>query len=376
VIFQTRWSLSYLRGPLTRTQIKQLMDPYKDSVAPVASDQVPVAVAKVSGAVSNQSAPVPVSSAGLQPTLPADVPQFFVPLRGSSAGVVYRPMVVGGARVRFSDTKAKVDASRDVVALTPILDQVVAVNWEDAQEAQFALNDLEKKPIQGATFGDLPGAASKAKSFAGWSRDFASWLYGSQSLELLRSPSVGRLSNPDETERDFRVRLQQTARELRDEQAEALRKKYAAKINALQEKVRKAEQAVRREADQAKQAKVSTALSFGSTLLGAFTGRKLASASNISRASSALRGVGRSVQQQGDVGRARETVDTYKSQLDELNAQFKEESDALDTKIDPATEDLEKVSISPRKTDINVQLIALAWTPYRIDSQGQMTQAW
>ncbi len=376
VIFQTRWSLSYLRGPLTRTQIKQLMDPYKDSVAPVASGQVPVAVAKVSGAVSMQSAPVPVSSAGLQPTLPSDVPQLFVPLRGSSAGVVYRPMVVGGARVRFSDTKAKVDASRDVVALAPILDQVVAVNWEDAQEAQFSLNDLEKKPVQGATFGDLPGAASKAKSFAGWSRYFTSWLYGSQSLELLRSPSVGRLSNPDETERDFRVRLQQAARELRDEQVEVLRKKYAAKISLLQEKVRKAEQAVQREADQAKQAKVSTALSFGSTLLGAFTGRKLASASNISRASSALRGVGRSVQQQGDVGRARETVDTYKSQLDELNAQFREESDALDAKIDPATEDLEKVAISPRKSDISVQLVALAWTPYRIDSQGQMIQAW
>ena len=121
---------------------------------------------------------------------------------------------------------------------------------------------------------------------------------------------------------------------------------------------------------------MQTALSFGTTLLGAFTGRKLASASNLSRASSAVRGVGRSVQQQGDVGRAKETVDTYKSQLDELNAQFKEESDALAAKIDPATETFEKVTINPKKTDIDVQLVALAWAPYRIDSQGQATQAW
>src|SRR6185503_5751864 len=33
-IFETRWALSYLRGPLTRTQIKLLMDPLK---APAAS---------------------------------------------------------------------------------------------------------------------------------------------------------------------------------------------------------------------------------------------------------------------------------------------------------------------------------------------------
>jgi hypothetical protein len=69
-------------------------------------------------------------------------------------------------------------------------------------------------------------------------------------------------------------------------------------------------------------------------------------------------------------------VETYQSQLDELNAQFKEELDALDTKIDPATEDLEKVTINPRKTDINVQLVALAWTPFRTDSVGQTAQAW
>ncbi len=82
------------------------------------------------------------------------------------------------------------------------------------------------------------------------------------------------------------------------------------------------------------------------------------------------------MQQQGDVGRAKETLETYKSQFDELNAQFKDESDALEMKIDPATETLEKVTINPKKADIEVQVVALAWAPYRIDSQGQAAQAW
>jgi hypothetical protein len=368
-IFQTRWSLSYLRGPLTRAQIKQLMDPRRGQAAPGAG-------ASAAPAVSAAPAAGPAASAGLQPALPADIPQFFVPLRGSSAGVVYQPMAAGGGKVHFSDAKARVDATRNVVALTPILDQVVAVNWEEAQTAPFELNDLEKEPAPGVKFGDLPGVALKPKNFAAWSKAFGAWLYGSQALELWRSPSVGALSNPGESERDFRIRLQQAAREQRDETTAALRQKYAPKIAALQEKVRKAEQAVQREVDQANQAKMQTVLSVGATLLGAFTGRKLASASNISKASSAVRGVGRSMQQQGDVGRAKETVETYKGQLEELNAQFKEESEALEAKIDPATEALEKVAITPKKADIEVQVVALVWAPYRLDSQGKAAPAW
>jgi hypothetical protein len=379
VIFQTRWSLSYLRGPLTRTQIKALMEDYKAPGSAPGSVAASVTPAMAGAAVSaglSQPASAPVVSTGLQPALPADVPQFFVPLRGSPAGVVYQPMLIGGAKVRFSDTKSRVDSARDITALTPILDQVVAVNWDSAQEASFALNDLEKSPSQGCKFGDLPGAGIKAKNMGEWAKDFISWIYGSQSLKLLRSASLGQYSNPDESERDFRVRLQQSAREQRDNQVEVLRKKYTPKMTALQEKIRKAEQAVEREAAQASQAKMQTALSFGATLLGAFTGRKLASASNISKASSAFRGVGRSMQQDGDVGRAKDSVETYKSQLEELNTQFKDESDALESKIDPATEILETVVINPKKTDINVQLVALAWVPFRTDAQGQSTPAW
>src|SRR6185369_11182998 len=101
---------------------------------------------------------------------------------------------------------------------------------------------------------EVPAAARKAKSYQGWTKDFVAYLYGNQRLDLLKSPSTGEVSNPGEAERDFRVRLQQTARELRDEQVETLRRKYAPKMAALQERIRRAQQAVEREAAQANQA--------------------------------------------------------------------------------------------------------------------------
>jgi hypothetical protein len=238
------------------------------------------------------------------------------------------------------------------------------VDWEAAQDAGIGLRDLEKTPARGIGFGDLPAPAVNPKNYTEWSRDFASWLYGSQKLELLRSPSTGQVSKLGEMEREFRLRLKQVTRERRDDGADVLRKKYAPKISALEEKIRKAEQAVEREAAQASQAKLQTAASFGSTLLGAFLGRKI-SAGTIGKASTAIGKAGRSAEQEGDVKRAKQTVETYKQDLAELNEQFKEELDTLAAQSDPNTEDLEIITLRPKKTDISVQLVSLVWVPYR-----------
>ncbi len=375
-VFQTRWSMSYLRGPLTRSQIKTLMDPYKAATSYVAvpASQRPAArpaptgaAAPAAPAYAAAAAQAPVAAAaapGLQPTLPPDVPQFFIPPRGGGE-IIYRPALVGAAKVRFYDAKTKVDEAEDVAYLTAVVDRAVPVNWEEAEEAGVALGDLEKQPVPGARFADLPSATAKAKNYAAWTRDFTDWLYASQKLTLLRSPSTGQVSAPGETERDFRVRLQLAARELRDKQAEALKAKYAPKLAAYQEKIRKAEQAVDREADQASQARMQTAISFGATLLGAVLGKKTALKSSVGKATTAARGIGRSVQQQSDVTRAKETVETYKKQYEELNRQFEAEAEELDSKIDPMTEPLETITLRPKKTDLDVRLVALVWAPYR-----------
>ncbi len=102
----------------------------------------------------------------------------------------------------------------------------------------------------------------------------------------------------------------------------------------------------------------------------------MVSASTLGKATTAVRGAGRAMQQSSDVGRAKETVETYEKQLEDLNAQFKEETDALAGKIDPTLETLDTVVLRPKKTDIAVQLVALVWAPYRTNDRGQLEQAW
>ena len=372
VVFETRWCLSYLRGPLTRTQIKALMDPIRASKG-----------LGVMGKEMESVKPSPHSSRltprASRPMLPPDVPQHFVPLRGTKpdgSELVYAPMLLGSSHIRFSDSKSGVDTAQDLTVLTHMADGPVVVDWDKAIAADLAVADLERDPEGDAQFLALPASAGKAKSYADWTKDFGGWLFRTQKVELFRSPSTKEVSQPGESERDFRVRLQQSGREQRDKGAEVLRQKYASKIATLQDRIRRAELAKEKQQAESRSSQVQAAISVGASILGAFLGRKTISASNIGRATTAVRSAGRVMKESKDVGVAEENVAALQQQLADLEAQFKSESEALATTTDPLNEKLETISIKPTKANIAVKLVALAWTPHWRDAKGSLTAAW
>jgi len=317
--------------------------------------------------------------AAARPQLPSDVPEYFLPLRGAlrpEATLVYQPGVLGIGTVAFVDTESAVSTVMKVGRLAAAPESALAANWDAATPLGLTVQDLARAPESEATFTDLPPAMSRPTTYRSWEGDFTAWAFRTQSLELLRSPSFKMGSNPGETEGDFRVRLQQAAREQRDAQTEALRQKYAAKTATVQQQALRAEQAVAREAEQAKGAEMQTAISFGATLLGAFMGRKALSTSTLGRATTAMRGVSRSVDQAGDVGRAKETLTAAKQKQADLDAEFQAEVTALDARLDPMTEVLEKVLLRPRKSDIAVEFLGLAWIPCWRGPDGALEASW
>ena len=381
VVFETRWAMSYLRGPLTRDQIRTLMadrraaapaaapSPARPAEAPPTPTTAPRPAAPLAAA-----APAPGASA--RPVLPPGIPQQFLPLRGTGGALVYAPMLLGAAQVRFADAKRGMDVSQDVSVLVPIGEGVVPVDWEQARETSVALADLEAEPAAGAQFVELPGIATKKKSYADWSRDFAGWLFRTRALELLSCPATKEVSRPGESEAEFRARIQHGAREARDAAVESLRQKYAPKIAALQEKERRAQQTVERESGQATQQGLQVAISLGATVLGAILGRKAVSATTLGRATTAARGAGRAMKEAQDVSRAKESAESLQQQLADLDAEFKRESDAVAAQMDPTQQPLEPVSLKPTKANIAVKVMTLAWAPQRRDAGGALVPAW
>ena len=368
VVFETRWAMSFLRGPLTRTQIKLLTDPLKLNAPPPA-------ITPLSPPLVVATAPSPTQA---RPPLTPDITQYYIPVRSSAdanAKLVYQPMLLGLAEIHYSKSKT-IDVTQNVNLLATINDGPIELKWDEATPIDLPAEDLEADPQSGAQFAEAPAKATKAKSYATWRKDFANWIYRSQRLDLLESPTLDIASNPGESERDFRVRLQQIAREQRDQAVEKLRQKYATRFAQLDDRKRRAEQAVAREAEEAKDQKFQTAISFGATLLSSFMGRKRTSMSTLGRATTAVRGVGRTMKQSEDVGRAEENVAAVSQRLADLEAEFKAEVETIERSFDPQTEQLGTVSLKPTKANINVKLLTLVWTPYWQNVQGGAKPAW
>lgn len=336
VLFETRWCMSYLRGPLSRPQIRQLTNG-RQPERPRASA-------------------APVARAGARPVLPPDVPQYFLPYRGSGAPI-YEPVILGAAEVHFDDLKLGVNEVRRVLVTAPLSASAAGVDWERCADCGVDLDELEKAPEDGASFAALPPEAAQGKNYVAWQKDFAAWLFRSQSVDLYRAPALKLTSQPGETERDFRIRLLQAQHERRDELAAQLRAKYAPRLAALEERQRRALQVVERERQQASAQKLQSVLDVGASLLGAFLGRRGSAATKVT---GAARSMQRASKEASDVGRAEETAEAVNQQLRALQEQFETELASLTAAPEAA---VETMSVKPKKTNIRVKLVALGWRP-------------
>jgi len=363
-VFETRWVMSYLCGPLTRMQIKTLMDSWR--------------IAQPATAAHAKSAPAILATQPQRPSLPTEAPQVFLPVRGraeENTQLVYEPFLLGMAKVHYDDAKKNVNLDADCNQLIPITNEAVMVKWEQAIAAEIDESGLMKEAEANALFGELPSAAGQTKSYTAWKKEFGEEIYRNQKLELFKSPSTGELSEVNESERDFRIRIAQHGREQRDDWTEKLREKYAKKMGVIEDRIRRAEDRVQREQQQAQQQKLQTAISVGATILGAFLGRKAVSRTTISRASTAVRGASRAMREGKEAELAEDNVEALQQQLADLEAEFKAETEAYAAKSGAMNETLETVAIRPKKTNISVRLFALAWAPYWVKGEEKQ-EAW
>ncbi len=382
-IIETRWAMSYLRGPLTRDQIRALTDSQRKTGSPAASaaraTQPPPAKPTERATPAQSSTRTKSAETSSQrPVLPPEIPQYFIPVRTTpaAAALVYRPLLLGSAKVYFADAKLGVDLEQPAAYVAPIKPGPVSVDWDAAEQTDINETDIEHDPVDGAAFSALPADAGKPKSYDAWKKSFGDMLYRSCRVELLRSGSFKLTSKPNESERDFCARLALAAREERDAAVEKIRERFAPKLATLHERLRRAQQTKAVQEEQATQAKLSTVVSFGSAILSAFFGKKTMSATNVGKAGTAIRGVGRSMKESSDVTRADESVEAVQQQIAEFESQIKTEVDDLSAKPDPAADKLEKLTLKPKKTNISVRTVVLVWAPHELDPTGNATPLW
>jgi hypothetical protein len=355
VLFHTRWVLSYLSGPLTRAQIETLNAGYKPPKATVAEKKA----ARSAGKPAKTSAIAPDPS--VRPILDDAIPEAFLPAAlPAKAGesLRYVPMLVAETTVHFAKTTLDVDEWRSLLVVAPLDDPTNP--WEDA-DVFVANPTLEDEPAVDADFAELPKEATKASKYKTWNSKLKTHLYRTRRVRIWQCKKPKLVSVIGESEDAFRGRLESVLREERDLEVEKLRARYAPKLKRLEDRVERAAQRLEKEEEQLKYQKSSAVIQVGATVLGALFGRKKVSATNVRRAGSAVRGAGRISKDKGDVDRARETLEELRVDFEALEAEAREAiAELQDAPSDAAVKEVE---IPPRKSDIAVDELALAWMP-------------
>ena len=358
VIFNTRWVMSYLAGPLTRDHIRTLMSKAKNKIAAAAK-----ALSKPKRK-SNDSAPA----------LPPSIEQYFV--SGNGEDIVYHPRLVAGGDVVFTSSRYNIEDERAVLHTVEFDDGPVAIDWDYAEPLGIAVGDLEDSGDQTASYASCPEAASTAKGYPGWNKEYKRWLRQHENITLYRSKRFRLTSATGETEGDFRTRLQDAASEKRDLAIAKVRKRYAGKVTTLENRLMRAEQAIAVQKQQSTKKKLDTAVSFGTAILGAVLGRKRLSSSSATRMGSAIKTAGSARKEAADVKRAQQTAAKVKTDIAALSKALAKEVADLDTSFDAQSEALEEIVVRAKSTDIYVVVTGLVWLPYTTGEKGRLTPAW
>jgi len=379
VLFQTRWTLSYLRGPMTKTQIAGLMAARKAATTG-ARGAAPAAAHAPANAAPPAPAPQPSPSSSARPAssspaaaanaapgarlvLPTEIAEAFHSSARDAA--LLTPSLFGVARVHFVSAKAGVDAWESTALAAPFAAPALGDPWEGAAPIDGGEAALGAEPPPGARFAEIPAATLAAKAVARWPKLLADHLYRTRTLAIWTAPEMKSVSRPGESEGEFRARLAHRAHEDRDALKEKIRAKAAPQLARIEERLRAAVQRAEREKSQYEQQKMQSAISIGATVVGALFGRKIASTGNVGRATTAARGMGRAAREREDAARAEESVEELRARLAEIEARIEADLAEAAGAVDPASIALEPLEIRPRKSDISVTRVGILWAPGR-----------
>jgi prefoldin subunit 5 len=277
--------------------------------------------------------------------------------------------------VRYTDQKAKLDFTQPRFFVVDCKDSLQAISWNETRQIPASLDKLSPQPVEKAGFFIPPAPMTLESSYKAWKKEFMHWLIGSQKFYLLLSPSTKQYSNAGETERDFRLRLMKTATEKRDSDVTKLKQKYAPRLTALEQKIRRAQADFEQAQIHARERQVGAAIDIGATVLGAIVGRR-GSTATLRQARTAAKDISKMAGGAKTIESTGETLQSLENQLHELDHQFREELRQVEQKYNPSAENLEPVGFAPKQTNVSVGAFVPVWAPYALLPDGGVRELW
>jgi hypothetical protein len=366
-VFHTRWAMAYLRGPITREQIRPLNELVHASTAATAVGATP------DGAAARPPADSALSAT--RPAVPQGTAEYFLPgnLTASDAlqaagrtvetaqaeGLMYRPTLLAQAAVRYLDRKHGIDQLESTAAIVDEADRSGVVRWEDWINPALEAADLDHPPAPEALYADLFSPFNEPVQLRSLEADFKDYIYHSQGLKLFSNAELELLAEPGTTEAGFREQLSEAARKARDEEVEALKDKYENKVDRVQDKLTKEERELAEDESELSARKMEELATHAENILGLFSGSR--SRRRVSSSLTKRRMTGKA---KADVEESQQVIEDLRKELVEIEAELKAEVEQIHDRWAAIASEVEETVITPYKKDIRVEYFGIAWKPY------------
>ena len=377
-LFNTRWTLNYLAGPLTRTQLPDL-----NKLTGAKLNSQSASSTKPSPAAPGPKAASPAAAAsksGLvtsRPAINGDVNEYVFPtdldptaalaaakLSGATvSSVVYRPAIFAQAEIKYASRQYDVDFSRKTAALLEELSNGL-VHWDELTITAIDTHKLGTQTQPNASFHTVPGWMSDKAKVANLGKDFLEWLYRNGTVKIKANSQLKVYASPDTSDADFQKKCA-AASSAKATAPSSSSSSYANKVTALQNKIEAQEldvKAAEKEVTERNLESVATGGAMVASWLG--LGRKKGLSSTTSKM--------RMAQNAKDkLEKEKQTLENLKEQLAALQAN--QPGAQTPGSGSPASFAVTEVPLSPTKSDIFSDVFGVAWMPYYLVKNGDQT---
>ncbi len=335
-LFSTRWVMSYLKGPLKRDEISMLMKAQKEAQS--------IKVETVDTMIRNKS------KLGEFKHIDDSILQYFEP---DSSQINEFVATLGAlVKVHFYNSRKAIDESRELIFSLPLDKNQKSIDWDNVRVEEEHFENYPHTAPSKAKFQTLPDVVVEDKGLKKAIRELKESLYRDQNLELLRCKSPKLESKVEESESDFKVRLQDSLNDKKETEIEKFQTRFEKKEKTLLDRLSRAKERVEKEESDS----TSSMFEAGIAVLGALFGKT--SPTKIGRAFKKGSNI---LKERGDMSRAQERMVGIQEDIEALEYELEDTIDALNEKYNVENCEIERYNMKPRKTDIDVELCAIVW---------------
>ncbi|MFW2611229.1 ATP-binding protein [Aliarcobacter butzleri] len=346
-IFETRWALSYLKGPISKDGIKKLMSEKKKQNIPTQ---------KVEN--ENQTTQINIEKGIPKPIITSNLTEKYLYSSQNSAYYL-QPYLICSCDIHYIDAPKNIDFEEKISYKIYLDENMKNIDFEEKEE--LGNNSFEEKEKPNSFYYELPSFVQKEKDLKIIEKDFTDYIYRNSKLTLYKNEFLKITSKQTESLNDFKIRLQDRLNEKIDLEVEKLKVKFVKENDSIEIKLSKLYEKLQKEELQATSTTTDTIISIGTSLLGAFFGNSVINKTNIGKVATSAKGASKILKERNDVKQVENEILELQQQKETLKTLLENEIEKINLANQSSNFPIEEIFIKPKRSDIYNTKLALLW---------------